>query len=197
MARIGRAITGGRNAPLWLCSVHLALLLLAASGLSAAEPVQTTPAMGRLNIEGTAVESIRLEKRIGHSDAHAPGEPGTVRCPGPSISLPTGEYLLQQINLKGGYSCNVPFGVMGPDGKELRGPEWFTISRDKPCSLKIGAPLKPSVRAIRRGPTIIIAYELLDSQGRGYVSEKRDNPPRFTVSDSSGREIAAAAFEYG
>lgn len=175
----------------------VALLLLATGSLPAAEPVQTSPAMGRLTIEGAAVESLKLERRIDNSDAHAPGEPGTVRCDAGSVWLPSGEYLLQQINLKNGYSCYVPFRVIGPGNKVLRGPEWLTISPDKACSLRIGAAIKPVVRAARQGATIIIACDLQDSQGRCYVSCKRDKRPHFTVSDCDGREIAAGSFEYG
>ncbi len=197
MATIVRIIAASWNGPPWRHCALLVLLLFAAGRLPAAETARTTPAMGRLNIDGEAVESIRLEKRVGRSDAHTPGAPGIVQCPGSSVSLPTGEYLLQQINLKGGYSCNVPFSIMGPGDKVLKGPEWLTISPGKPCSLKIGAPLKPAVRVFRHGSRILIAYHLLDSEGRSYVFNKRDKPPRFTVFDCSGREVGSGSFEYG
>jgi hypothetical protein len=78
----------------------------------------------------------------------------------------------------------------------LKEPEWLTISPDKPCSLKIGAPLRPVLLTHRRGRMIGLSYQLLDGEGRRYCSEKRDQPPRFTVY-CDGYEIASGSFEYG
>ena len=184
---------------LWLCLV-LGTLLPAAGRLAAAESKATPssgPAMGVLNIEGGAIERVTLAKCIGAGDAYDPRDTFTLQHPGTSVSLPAGKYLPQNVELKGGYRCYVPFQIVdGRTKKVLRGPEWLTISPEKPCLLKVGAPLTPSLRTFRQGRTIRIAYDLLDSEGRSYSPGTRDKPPRFTVS-CGGREIASGSFEYG
>jgi hypothetical protein len=194
-----RMTIGNRPRLSRMCLAIFALLLLPAIRLPAAAPAQakpaSVPAMGQLKIEGKAIERLSLAKRIGNGDASSE-KPLVLNGPGSTVSIPVGDYLLERIELKGGYVCNVPFRVFGRNNQELRGPEWLTISADKPCVLKVGAPLKATLRTYRQGRMILIAYDLLDSEGHRYGSTKRGSPPRFTVS-CDGREVTSGSFEYG
>jgi hypothetical protein len=194
-----RMTIGNRRRLSRMCLAIFATLLFPAVGLPAVErtPAKppSAPAMGQLKIEGKAIERLSLAKRIGKGDASSE-KPLVLNSPGSTVSLPVGDYLLERIELKGGYVCNVPFRVFGPNNQELRAPQWLTIGPDQPCVLKIGAPLKATLRTYRQGRVILIAYDLLDSEGRRYASTKRGSPPRFTVS-CDGREVASGSFEYG
>jgi hypothetical protein len=83
-------------------------------------------------------------------------------------------------------------------GKPVREAEWLlTISPEKPCLLKVGAPFRPKVVVWREGRKVYLSYQLLDVEGRQYVDQKREKPPpRFTLS-AGDRQLASGSFKYG
>lgn len=197
--------TENRSLPSWASLAILVLTSSAASRLLAAEsggpPVAPGTATGRLEILGEAVESVTVAKRIGRSDEYDSSNPLVLRPVGASISIPAGEYLLQEINLSGGFRCYVPFRVVdGLTNKVVTEPEWLTISPDKPCLLKAGAPLKLTPGVYRVGRLTHLSHELLDAQGRRYYGSATPRPlPRFAIYQGD-REIASSdsmSLEYG
>ena len=126
--------TGNRERIVWRSCGLLSLLLVpcrvAVGDPSRAQPLP--PDTGRLEIEGPTIERLTLRKF-----GPPPYNDSLVfDHPGPVVSLQMGDYLVDRIELKGGYYC---YG--GP---------MLTI-RDKPYRLKIGGPLKPTVSTTRGG----------------------------------------------
>lgn len=180
----------GRRASRAICSWMVLLgWVFLGSGLSAAqrEGPGSAPGAGacELDIAGSHIDRLTLENQNGHI-RH-------IASPGPRLSLPAGKYCVRQVNLEGGYQF-----IGSSDGE----PRWFTLARrftltpESPYQLKVGAPLKPSVRATRWGRFLRLDYQLVDAGRRPYRSEQRTNPPRFTVYRGD-REIGSGSFEYG
>jgi hypothetical protein len=154
----------------------------AAAGLLVLAGVAPCPAArasdGELRIEGELIKSLTVVNEAGDSR--------TINRPGASVSLPAGQYTIYQIELDGGAHCSYP-----------RESPSFTISPDKPCRLKAGAPLKPGVTFKRSGKILTLDYKLLDAAGRNYRASGRSaDPPRFVVYQGE-REIGSGTFEYG
>ncbi len=175
--------TGNRERIVWRSCGLLSLLLVpcrvAVGDPSRAQP--SPPDTGRLEIEGPTIERLTLRKF-----GPPPYNDSLVfDHPGPVVSLQMGDYLVDRIELKGGYYC---YG--GP---------MLTI-RDKPYRLKIGGPLKPTVSTTRGGRYIGLSYELRDAEGHTYgrqnVEGSAGRPPRFTVY-LGDRVVGSGAFEYG
>ena len=197
--------TGNRSLLLWLCVAILVLIPVAIDRLVAAEPDgrQAAPAaaMGRLDIQGEAIEVLTLAKRIGDGDSFDSQNPLLLRHPGLSVSIPAGEYLLQKIELTDGFCCYVPFRIMdGVTGKAKKEPEWLTIRPDKPCTLRVGAPLKLNVGVYRLGGVVRFTHELIDVEGRRYHDSKPSRQfPQFAIYQGD-RQIASGdsmSLEYG
>ena len=132
---------------------------------------------GELIVEGELIESLTVTGKAGDSR--------TINRPGASVSLPAGQYSIQEIQLEGGFRCVVP-----------RTAETFTVSPDEPCRLKAGAPLTPGVTFKRSGKMLTLDYELVDAAGRNYRRTGRSlDPPRFAVYQGE-REIGSGTFEY-
>jgi hypothetical protein len=62
--------------------------------------------------------------------------------------------------------------------------------------LKVGAPLKQTVRVQRQGGILVLNYELLGVGGEKYTGPDRSKPPTFTVYKGD-KEIASDKFEFG
>ena len=160
--------TRNRYSSWWVCLallaifVHITGLLVGNEierGVSTADPT-TEPTTGRLVIEGEAVESLVLEKR---SD---PRDPLELHHPAPSVAIPPGEYRVKEVHLEGGYRCYPPGRICDGETDEVRDVGWFTVGTDTPYVLRVGAPLKPTLRVIRENRTLRIAYDLLDVSGQ-------------------------------
>ncbi len=136
--------------------------------------------LGELKVQGKYIERLVLRQKDG-----AIREFGK---PGETIKLPAGEYRLEQVRLQGGYSCGITRPISDAD--------WVTVAADKPAVLKVGAPLKQTVEVRREGSLLLLNYKLLGAGGEAYTSDKRSDPPAFTVYKGD-KKIASCKFEYG
>ena len=128
----------------------LALLLLLAGHVQGAEAKagdaakKPAPDAGacQLIIEGQHIERLTFTSQTGKLEH--------IQRPGSTVLLPAGRYLLQEVALTGGFKCHVG--------------QWLTLSADKPCHLKVGASLTPSVKASRQGRILELSYKLVRRQ---------------------------------
>jgi len=133
-------------------------------------------ALGELKLQGKYIERLVLRRKDGHTERFDQ--------PAETIKLPAGEYLLDA-HLKGGYS----YRLMSL-GRRV------TIAEDKTVVLKVGAPLKQTVKAQRQGSVLVLNYELIGIGGEIYTDSNRNKPPTFTVYKGD-KEIASDKFEFG
>ena len=142
----------------------------------AQEANKQNSALGELKLQGKYINYLVLRRKDGHSEKF--------NRPSEAIEMPVGEYRLQEVRLKGGYT----FRSLSRD--------WVTVAEDKPAVLKVGAPLKQTVKAQRRGRILILNYELLGVGGEIYTGRDRSKTPTFTVYKGD-KEIASDKFEFG
>lgn len=135
--------------------------------------------LGELRIEGKHIERLLLCRKNGQTKQF--NEPNQV------LRLAVGEYRLQYISLKGGYTCN---------SLHSSAYDWITIAENKSAVLKVGAPLKQILEVKRQGKNLIINYKLLGIGGEAYITGDRSNPPGLTIYKGD-REIATGRFAYG
>ena len=133
-------------------------------------------AFGELKLQGKYIERLVLRRKDGHTESF--DQPAEI------IKLPVGEYRLLEAHLMGGYTFRFLSG------------DWITVSEDKPAVLKVGAPLKQTVKAQRRGRILALNYQLLGVGGEMYTSANRNKPPTFNVYKGD-KEIASDKFEFG
>jgi hypothetical protein len=161
---------------LFVLLLMIAILLpKSASNALAQEQKQ---ALGKLRIEGVHIERLVLCRKDGRTEQ--------LNEPNETIKLAAGEYRLQDISLKGGYTCN-----------SLRTStyDWITVTENEPAVLKVGAPLKQTVKIARRGYTLVLDYNLAGVGGETYGSSK-SNRPVFTVFRGE-KKVATGEFEFG
>jgi hypothetical protein len=151
----------------------LAFLVHPAPALEGAEPPG-----GALLLEGQSVGELVLTDRQGRQPV--------ISRTGPRVSLPPGEYRVQQVTIQGGYTGRAAPGETG----------WFLVTSDQPHRLRVGAPLTPQVTGTRRGTVLSLDYELRDDGGLRYTPPANTPPPRFTIRQH-GREVGSGSFEYG
>lgn len=166
--------------------------------VAAGEPSKMKPVSGStglLNLEGQAIQRMVLVRK-GVENPSGPRNLIVLDRPGRSVSVPAGEYWLQAVELDGDYSCFLPRQIGDWFTGEERDGEWLAISPEKPCWLKIGGPLKPTVLAIRQGRAVEFGCPLFDANGRQYERRNTKSPPRFTIS-CDGQVVASGSFEYG
>ena len=168
-----------------------------AAGQPAKQPAAPT-SMGELKIEGKLIEELTLERKP-ENRTFDPSNTIVLNRLGATVSLPAGTYRVKAIELQGGYLCVPPATGIVEDPVVGRGAvfeDWFALTPDKPHVLKLGAPLKPTVTADRLGGALWLSYRLEDADGRWYVREKADKPPRFAVYQGD-RIIGSDTFEFG
>ena len=163
-------------------SLFITILLFLGIGVclcEAQEAMKQNSAVGEIKLQGENIEYLVLVRKDGRRE--------TISRPKVTVKLPVGEYRLQEVRLRGGYIC-----------RSSRTPtrDWITVAEDKPAVLKVGAPLKQTVKAQRRGRILALNYELLGVGGEMYVSANRSKPPTFTVYKGD-KEIASDKFEFG
>lgn len=161
----------------------LILILFSAGagiGLCDAQETEAKDApMGVLKLEGRHLDYIEFHARDGRTER--------ITRPEETIELPPGEYRLQQVRLKGGYTCN----NMG-----VSGDSWVTVAADKPVALKVGGPLVPTIKVQRQRRILRLSYELHGAGGEIYSSGDRSKPPTFAVYRGQ-KQIASGKFEFG
>jgi hypothetical protein len=157
-----------------------AVLLLLHLGINLSEARDQSSVLGELKLEGKSIVRLIL-RREGDNERE------TFRRPEQIIKLPTGEYSVQEVHLDGGYICYAS-----------RGPKLHLISvtSDEPTTLKIGAPLKQTVKVNRQGRLLVMNYELLGVGGEQYTGGNSGEPPTFAVYKGD-KEIASDKFEFG
>ena len=133
--------------------------------------------MGELKLEGQHIEQLVLCRKNGDTEQFS--KPDEV------IKLPVGEYRIKDVQLKDGFIYN---------NRTLM-YNWVTVSQDEPAILKVGAPLKQALKIERKGPTLVLNYELTGVGGETYVVT-RSKHPQFTVFKGD-KKIATSEFEFG
>ena len=133
-------------------------------------------ALGELKLEGKYIERLVLRRKDSRTERFDQ--------PAETIKLPAGQYRLLEAHLKGGYT----FRSLSRD--------WITVAEDKPAVFKVGAPLKPTVKAQRQGSVLVLNYELIGIGGEIYTDSNRNKPPTFTIYKGD-KEIASDKFEFG
>lgn len=134
---------------------------------------------GEIKLEGEHVERVVLRREGGRTE--------NFEQPGETIELREGRYKLIESHLKGGYVCFQGTGTQNP---------WITVATGEPAVLKVGAPLKQTLKVKRRGKALALDYKLLGIGGEAYARADRSNPPSFTVYKGD-QEIASRQFAYG
>jgi hypothetical protein len=131
-------------------------------------------------ILGKHVEKLALTDTHGQSVAY--------RLRGSSMFLPPGQYVVEEIDLQGGFSAN-PYPRIPADQ--------VTLAPGKPFRFDIRGPLTSSVTAQRSGRLLKLNYQLLDGDGRKYRGKgDRAHPPQFAVYQGD-QQIGSGSFEYG
>jgi len=204
-------------------------------------PPPSAPATGKLTIEGKGIKRLVLLKIVGDENdpintpifqesprsienPEQPANQVVLERPGPTVSLPVGKYLLTGVELDGGFQSIVPSIYFNIDTGEPRARIWerteFIVRQDKPCSIKVGTPFRPTVTATRRDSNLLLEYRLTDAGGHTYfcsawakppaavidgkivsgqqmfASKPSEKSPRFTIS-CNGREIGACSCDFG
>jgi len=158
----------------------IAVLLFLGAGAclcQAQEPNKPDSAVGKLKLEGKHIERLVLQRNDGHEE--------TFNNPGEITTLPTGEYRLQEVHLKGGYSRS-----------HISIAERMTIRAGQQEVLKVGAPLVPTIKVQRQGRILRLSYDLLGVGGETYTGGGRSKPPTFAVYKGQ-KQIASGKFEFG
>jgi len=159
--------------------LFITILLFLGTGIylcQAQETDRPNSALGELKLEGKYIERLVLRRKDGHTERFDQ--------PAATIKLPVGEYRLLEAHLKHGYW----FHFLSRD--------WVTVAEDKPAVFKVGAPLKQTVKAQRRGKFLVLNYKLLGVGGEIYTGRDTSKPPTFTIYKGD-KEIASGKFEFG
>jgi hypothetical protein len=179
----------------------LALFLVNAAWPAPVDSPKAKPSprpTGQLNIEGQGIEQIILERRVEERGAPRffdPNDTVVLQRPGPSVSVPVGEYWLQKVELLGGYSCILPRRIDDRTGQVVDG-EPVSIRPGDSWLLRIGGPLKWGVSAVRQGRTLQVGCFLFDRNNRMCSRPSAQKPPRFTIY-CDNRVVGSGSFEYG
>jgi hypothetical protein len=174
--------TSGYILPLWA--------LLLPTIVLAAEPAKKPPPPAALSCEVILGQHI---KDLGLIDPQ--GRPVPYSPRGSSMFVQPGQYVIETIDLQGGYSASPSSGYFG------RSPDRLTLIPGKPCRFDIRFPLTPSVTVTRVGRLLKLDYQLLDGDGRKYrrsdpTNDDRAHPPQFAIYQGDG-QIGSGTFEYG
>ncbi len=158
------------------------LLFCMDAGINLANAQETdvnSPPLAVLKLEGNGLDYIELFAKDGHTER--------ITRPNQTIELPPGEYRLKQVRLKGGYTYY---------NRGTPGYTWTTVTADMPATMKVGAPLIPTVKVQREGRILRFSYELRGEGGETYTVGDRSKPPTFAVYKGK-RQVASGQFEFG
>jgi hypothetical protein len=150
--------------------------------LPAAWGGQQTPATGTLRIEGAGIERLVLQGSTGPRLFYYSREPNLV--------LHAGTYHLEEIVVQGSYSSS---GLQIP--AQLR---VLTIEPGRLVTVKLGLPLRQTIKTERWGRFLVLNYELLGCGGESYTFTQRHGgtPPVFTIHRGE-RQVGSGAFAPG
>jgi hypothetical protein len=154
-------------------------VLLAAQGGFGAE--QTTQ-VGTLHIEGEGIVRLVLQGSTGPRLFFYSREPNLV--------LPADTYRLEEIVLQGSYSSS---GLQIPSPARV-----LKIEPGGFVTVKLGPPLRQTIKIERWGRSLVLNYQLLGCSGESYTVTRRQgkNPPTFVI-DQGGNNIASDNFAAG
>ena len=161
-------------------------ILLPKSGSHALAQEQKQ-ALGELKIEGHYISELVLCRKDGHIEKFTTPNEELNEI----IKLPVGEYRLQEIRLRGGYSYSSQRTSLYTKSN------WVTVTESKPVVFEVGAPLKQTVKIERQGSILVFNYELTGIGGETYTgASSRSKRPTFRVFKGD-KEVAAGEFEFG
>jgi hypothetical protein len=131
------------------------------------------PGECELILEGSHIESLVFQYQ---------GQRKVVETTGPSVYLPPGQYLLQEVHFQGGLTIQ-PYQA-------------FILEPKVPFRLNYGKAMKPRVVVKRDGRLLKLDFQLLDSNGQNLAASYRSTPPEFAVY-LGGEKIGSGTFKYG
>jgi hypothetical protein len=155
-------------------------LLLLHLGINFSEARDQNSVLGKLELEGESVVRLIL-RREGDNEMEE------FRRPEQIIELPTGKYTVQEVHLDGGYIC---YASRGPKHRLV------SVTSDEPATLKIGGPLRQTVKVNRQGRLLVMNHEFLGVDGEQYTGGTSGEPPTFAVYRGD-KEIISDKFEFG
>jgi len=138
-------------------------------------------AKGQLRVLGEHIETIILvdgdgqELRFSGADLAKP------------LELAPGTYRPQEIQLKGGYGCNISSEAEFEPVK---------VEAGQTAELKAGGPLTQGLTVERQGKMFRLGYELKGVGGEAYTMAGRMRPPEFAVFKGD-RKVGGGQFEFG
>jgi len=140
------------------------------------------PQVGTLRIEGEGIERLVLQGSTGPRLFYYSREPNLV--------LRADTYRLEEIVVQGNYSSSrlqIP--------AEMRG---LTIEPGGLVNLKLGVPLRQTIKIERWGRSLVLNYQLLGRGGESYTFTRRQgaNPPAFTIYQGE-RQVGSGNFASG
>lgn len=143
---------------------------------------EQAPPLGQLTIAGQGIEYLEL-KALQAQHAVPIFEPNQM-----PLSIPVGTYGCYALHLKrqGRQQMHV-------DRLDQR----VTIETDAPATLKLGGPLKSTLKVERANKSLVLSFKMVGQGGEEYRTlGTRDTQPYFTVYKGD-REIHSDKFEYG
>ncbi|MBM4026652.1 MAG: hypothetical protein FJ280_14805 [Planctomycetes bacterium] len=158
----------------------LGLLLLATPQAGMGREV--SPRFGTLRVEGEAIERLVLQDSAKQLKVFYWREP--------NLSVPAGTYRLDEVILQGEYSGRLPWR-----GSETR---VVKIEPGQIVTLKLGAPLRQTIRVERWGASLVLNHQVLGQGGEAYCITRRQGapPPAFAIYLDEN-QVAADRFEPG
>ena len=156
------------------------VLLLLHLGANSSQAQDQGSVLGELELEGKSIVRLVL-RREGDNEREE------FRRPEQITKLPTGKYAVQEVHLDGGY---IYYASRGPRRRLV------SVTSDEPATLKIGGPLKQTVKVNRQGRLLVMNYELLGVDGEQYTDGTSGEPPTFTIYRGD-KEIISDKFEFG
>ena len=141
-----------------------------------------TPRVGTLHIEGQGIDRLVLQDDTGRRNVFYYREPNLI--------LAEGTYRLDEVVLQGGYSSlRSQIAVEAPVVKIA--PGGF-------ATLKVGAPLRQTVRIERWGASLVLNYQVLGQAGESYAVTRLQaaKPPAFVIYQGEN-QVASGDFQPG
>ncbi len=140
------------------------------------------PRTGTLHVEGEGIVRLVLQGSTGPRLFFYSREPNLV--------LPADTYRLEEIVVQSSYSSS---GLQIPAPARV-----LKIEPGGFVTLKLGAPLRQTVKIERWGRSLVLDYQLLGRSGEAYTVTRRQgkNPPTFVI-DQGGTKVASDHFAAG